>query len=93
MPGGYLAGLGPLIGEIAGVSPAAITFEKSDGSLHAEVADDLSMSSDQVAGMDGQGPRVISNVPFVAYWSVDFLWHEQLRHRLPVRGLTRTGDG
>ena len=33
--GGYLAGLGPLIGEVAA---AAITFEKSDGSLHAEVA-------------------------------------------------------
>jgi hypothetical protein len=64
--GGYLAGLGPLIGEIAGVSPAAITFEKSDGSLHAEVAGALSMSSDQTVGMDGQGPAVISNAPFGA---------------------------
>ena len=36
--GGYLAGLGPLIGEVAGGHPAAIMFEKSDGSLHAEVA-------------------------------------------------------
>ena len=64
--GGYLADLGPLIGEIAGVSPAAITFENSDGSLHAEVAGALSMSSNQMVGMDGQGPAVISNVPFAA---------------------------
>jgi hypothetical protein len=64
--GGYLAGLGPLIGEVAGVQPAAITFEKSDGSLHAEVAGALSMSSDQLTGMDGQGPAVITNAPFGA---------------------------
>lgn len=64
--GGYLAGLGPLIGEVAGVAPATITFSKSDGSLHAQVADTLSMSSDQLVGMDGQGPAVISNTPFGA---------------------------
>jgi hypothetical protein len=63
--GGHLAGLGPLIGEVAGVGPAAITFEKSNGSLHAEVAGAASMSSDQMAGMDG-GPAVISNTPFGA---------------------------
>ena len=65
--GGHLAGMVPLIGEIAGVAPAAaITFEKSDGSLHAEVAGALSMSSDQLVGMDGAGPAVITNVPFAA---------------------------
>jgi hypothetical protein len=64
--GGYLAGLGPLIGEVAGIEPAAITFSKSDGSLHAEVSGALSMSSDQLVGMDGQGPGVISNAPFGA---------------------------
>jgi hypothetical protein len=64
--GGHLAGLGPLIGEVVGVEPAAITFDKSGGSLHAEVAGALSMSSDQMAGMDGQGPGVISNAPFGA---------------------------
>jgi len=64
--GGHLANLGPLIGEVAGVAPAAITFEKSNGSLHAEVAGTLSMSSDQVTGMDGEGPAVIANMPFGA---------------------------
>jgi hypothetical protein len=86
--GGHLAGLGPLIGEVAGVGPATIAFEKSNGSLHAEVAGAVSMSSDQMAGMDG-GPAVISNLPFGAvtqpvrqgtskdvsyhgHWSADF---------------------
>jgi len=64
--GGHLANLGPLIGEVAGVEPAAIRFEKSDGSVHAEVAGALSMSGDQVTGMDGQEPAVIANAPFGA---------------------------
>jgi len=64
--GGHLAALGPLIGEVAGVSPAAITFEKSNGSLHAEVSGALSMTSEQLVGMDGQGPAVITNPPFGA---------------------------
>jgi hypothetical protein len=37
------------------VEPATITFEKSNGSLHAEVSGVLSMSSDQVVGTDGEG--------------------------------------
>jgi hypothetical protein len=63
--GGYLAALGPLIGEVAGVAPVTITFEKSNGSLHAEVSGALSRSSDQLVGMDGQEPAVITNAPFV----------------------------
>jgi hypothetical protein len=58
--------LGPLIGEVAGVEPATIRFEKADGSLHAEVAGAHSMSSDQLVGMDGQQPAVITNAPFGA---------------------------
>ena len=64
--GGHLAGLGPLIGEVAGVQPAAIRFGKSGRSLHAEVAGVLSMSSEQIVGMDGQEPAVITNPPFGA---------------------------
>ena len=62
--GGHLANLGPLIGEVAGVEPATIRFERSDGSLHAEVAGALSMNSEQVVGMDGREPAVIANAPF-----------------------------
>jgi hypothetical protein len=64
--GGHLAGLAPLIGEVAGVAPASITFEETGGSLHAEVAGALSMSSDHLVGMDGQQPGVITNAPFSA---------------------------
>jgi hypothetical protein len=64
--GGHLAGLGPLIGEVAGVEPARIVFEKANGSLHAEVEGALSMSGDQLTGMDGQEPAVITNAPFGA---------------------------
>jgi hypothetical protein len=48
------------------VQPASIAFEKSDGSLHPEVAGALSMSSNQLVGMDGQDPCVITNAPFGA---------------------------
>src|SRR5258708_1785330 len=41
--GGYLAGLWPLIGEVAGVEPTSITFQKSDGSLYAPAAGALSI--------------------------------------------------
>jgi len=86
--GGFLAALGPLIGEVVGVQPASITFEKSDGSLHAEVAGALSMSNDLIVGRDGQA-GVITNAPLGAvpqplrqarakdvsyhgHWSADF---------------------
>jgi hypothetical protein len=64
--GGHLAALGPLIGEVAGVAPASITFEKSDRSLRAEVAGVLTMSSEQIVGMDGKEPAVITNAPLGA---------------------------
>jgi hypothetical protein len=64
--GGHLAALGPLIGEVAGVEPAAITFKKAGRSLHAEVSGVLSMSGEQIVGMDGQEPAVITNPPFGA---------------------------
>jgi hypothetical protein len=61
--GGHLAGLAPLVGEVAGVEPATIRFSKSDDSRRAEVAGAISMASDQVVGMDGHGPGVIANAP------------------------------
>lgn len=60
--GGHLARLGPLIGEVA-VESAAIRFEKSGGSRHAEIAGVISISGDQIVGMDGHGPAVIANAP------------------------------
>jgi hypothetical protein len=59
--GGHLAGLAPLIGEVAGVAPAAISFDRSGGSLRAEIPGTLSMSSEEQKGMDGATAPVISN--------------------------------
>src|SRR6266568_487137 len=47
---------------MAGRSPK----RRTGGSLHAEVAGALSMSSDQFVGMDGEGPAVIENAPIGA---------------------------
>lgn len=59
--GGHLAAVGPLIGEVVGVAPASITFQRSGRSLKAAVGDLLSMESEEMVGMDGSNPPVISN--------------------------------
>ncbi|HVR76952.1 MAG TPA: DUF1326 domain-containing protein [Acidimicrobiia bacterium] len=59
--GGHLAALGPLISEVVGVAPASITFDRSNGSLRAEVASVLTMSAEELTGMDGENPSVITN--------------------------------
>ena len=64
--GGHLAALAPLIGEVAGVTPAAITFDRSNGSLHAEVAGVLTMSAEEMKGLDGASAPVITNPLLIA---------------------------
>jgi hypothetical protein len=59
--GGHLAALGPLISEIAGVAPASISFNRNGRSLKATVGDLLSMESEELVGMDGVHPPVITN--------------------------------
>jgi hypothetical protein len=59
--GGHLAALAPLIGEVAGVAPASISFDRNGGSLKATVGDVLSMESDELVGMDGSTAPVITN--------------------------------
>ncbi len=59
--GGHLAAVGPLIGEVAGVMPASISFDRAGGSLSARVGDVLSIESQEIVGMDGSGPAVITN--------------------------------
>jgi hypothetical protein len=43
------------------VAPAAITFNRSNGSLRAEVAGVLTMSAEEIKGMDGASAPVITN--------------------------------
>src|SRR4051812_27851275 len=59
--GGHLAALGPLIGEVAGVAPAPISFDKDGRRLRASVGDVLSMEAEELVGMDEGSPGVIAN--------------------------------
>jgi len=59
--GGHLAALGPLISEVAGVVSASISFNRNGRSLKATVGDLLSMESEEMVGMDGLHPPVITN--------------------------------
>jgi hypothetical protein len=60
-PGGHLANLAPLIGEVAGITSTSISFDRSERSLRADVADILHMEAEELVGMDGAGPGVITN--------------------------------
>jgi hypothetical protein len=64
--GGHLANLAPLIGEVAGVKSVPITFEASEGARSVKVGDALTMRVEQVIGMDGENPAVITNPPLGA---------------------------
>ena len=59
--GGHLAAVGPLIGEVVGITSASISFDRRGRSLRATVGDLLSMESEEMLGMDGSSPPVISN--------------------------------
>lgn len=59
--GGHLAALGPLIGEVVGVAPASISFDRSGRSMSASVGEMVRMSAEEIVGMDGSNPPVISN--------------------------------
>lgn len=59
--GGHLAAVAPLVGEIVGVGPASISFDRSGGAMKATVGDVLSMESQEIVGGDGSSPAVISN--------------------------------
>ncbi|MGI8491431.1 MAG: DUF1326 domain-containing protein [Acidimicrobiales bacterium] len=59
--GGHLAALVPLIGEVVGVAPASISFDRSGRSMSASVANLVTMSAEEIVGMDGSNPAVITN--------------------------------
>jgi hypothetical protein len=64
--GGHLANLGPLVGSLAGVTPAPISFETRDGKRRLEVGRYLRGEIEEGKGADGKNPIVISNQPFGA---------------------------
>ncbi len=59
--GGHLANVVPLIGEVAGVRSAPITFEIAGRKRHLRVGEALEMSVEETIGGDGENPIVITN--------------------------------
>jgi hypothetical protein len=64
--GGHLAALGPLIGQVAGVTSAPISFENLDGKRRLKVGDVIEGEISELQGGDGKSAPVISNAPFGA---------------------------
>jgi hypothetical protein len=64
--GGHLANLGPLVGSVAGVTSAPITFEKRDGKRRLQVGRYLQGEIEELKGGDGKNPAIITNAPFGA---------------------------
>jgi hypothetical protein len=59
--GGHLANVAPLIGTVTGVRSAPIHFEKRGNHRSVVVADVVKMAVEELKGMDGVNPAVISN--------------------------------
>lgn len=64
--GGHLAALGPLIGSVAGISAAPISFESTAGKRRLVVGDVFEGEIAEMTGGDGASAPVISNAPFGA---------------------------
>jgi hypothetical protein len=59
--GGHLANVAPLIGTVTGVHSAPIRFDREGGHRRVRVGDVLDMDVEELKGMDGVSPAVISN--------------------------------
>lgn len=59
--GGHLANVAPLIGSVAGVWPAPISFERSGTARRLAVGDVAEAEVAEIVGMDGTNPAVITN--------------------------------
>lgn len=64
--GGHFASLAPLVGEVAGVISASITFEKTERGRRVEVADALEMKVEEVRAESGEEAISITDAPFTA---------------------------
>jgi hypothetical protein len=64
--GGLFASLAPLVGEVAGVVPTSIVFEKSDGGRRIEVRDALEMQVEELQEERDEDARFFTDAPFMA---------------------------
>jgi hypothetical protein len=59
--GGHLANVAPLIGNVAGITRAAIDFSSEGTGRRVSVGDIANVAVEELVGMDGAGPAVIAN--------------------------------
>lgn len=64
--GGHLANVAPLIGVVAGVTRTTIDFTVDGNARRVKVGDVGEVAVEQITGMDGSRPAVISNPPLGA---------------------------
>lgn len=64
--GGQLANVAPLIGNVAGVTRTAIDFTHEGMGRRVRVGDVAEMAVEQLVGMDGTSPAIITNPLFGA---------------------------
>ena len=64
--GGHLANVAPLIGTVTGVHSAPIRCEREGGRRTVHVGNVLDMDVEELKGMDGTNPAVISNALLAA---------------------------
>lgn len=62
--GGHLANVAPLIGNVAGVTRAAIDFTRDGNGRRVSVGAIAEVAVEQLVGMDGTGPAIIANPLF-----------------------------
>jgi len=64
--GGLFASLAPLVGEVAGVVPSCIVFEKKNGDRRIRVGDVLEMEVEQLREESDDDAAFITDAPFMA---------------------------
>lgn len=64
--GGLFETIAPLVGEVAGVIPAAITFDKMDGGRSLHIEGVLDMRAEELREEGEDQPTVFTDAPFMA---------------------------
>jgi hypothetical protein len=64
--GGHFASLAPLVGDVAGVIPTSIVFDKTDGGRRIDVRDALEMRVEELREEAGEDAAFFTDAPFMA---------------------------
>ena len=64
--GGLFETIAPLVGEVVGVFPAAITFDKTNGGRRLHIEDVVDMHAEELREEGEDKPTVFTDAPFMA---------------------------